>query len=186
MDKKARLKELLLKYSYQKREVRLASGRMSNFYFDGKQTTLHPEGASLVGELMLKRIRENFPQAQAVGGPTLGADPIATAIGLISYHQGAPLATFIVRKEPKGHGTNSWIEGSRHLRSGMRVVLVEDVITSGGSLLKACQRVSEAGLVPVGTVVIVDREEGGRENLESAGLAVVSLFKKSELIPERK
>jgi orotate phosphoribosyltransferase len=177
-----RLKELLLKYSYQKKNVQLASGKMSDFYFDGKQTTLHPEGATLVGRLMYETIRTNFPDAEAVGGPTLGADPIATAISVISQQQGHPLFAFIVRKEPKGHGTMNWIEGVSHLKPSMKVILVEDVITSGSSLLKACRQVKEAGFHPVGVVVIVDREEGGRETIEKEGLKVVSLFKKSELL----
>lgn len=178
-----RLKELILTYSYQQREVTLASGRKSNFYFDGKQTTLHPEGATLVGELMADRIFREFPQAQAVGGPTLGADPIAVAIGVVSFRRGFPLNTFIVRKAPKGHGTMSWIEGARHLKAGMRVVLVEDVITTGGSLIQAAKRVVNAGLVPVGVMVLVDREEGGKENIEKAGMKVLSLFKKRDLVP---
>jgi orotate phosphoribosyltransferase len=181
-EKLKRLKELILQFSYQKKEVTLASGRKSNFYFDGKQTTLHPEGSWLVGEAMYDLIREHFPQAQAVGGPTLGADPIATAVGMVSLRHPRPLWVFIVRKAPKGHGTMQWIEGSHHLRPGMRVVLVEDVITTGGSLLQAAERVSEADLVSLGAVVLVDREEGGKENLEEAGLKVLSLFKKSQLI----
>ncbi len=181
-DRLGRLKELLLRFSYQKRTVKLASGKMSDFYFDGKQTTLHAEGASLVGQLMFEAIQDHFPEARAVGGPTLGADPIATAVAVASQRGGAPLHAFIIRKEPKAHGTMSWIEGAAHLSPGMRVVLVEDVITTGGSILRACEHVRDASLVPVGVAVIVDREEGGREALEAAGLKVVSLFKKSDLI----
>lgn len=177
-----RLKELILQFSYQKREVKLASGRMSDFYFDGKQTTLHPEGAALVGQGMMDLIQGHFPEAGAVGGPTLGADPIATSVSLDSYRRGFPIPAFIVRKEPKGHGTMSWIEGAGHLKAGMRVVLVEDVITTGGSILKACRAVRDAGLVPLGVIVVVDREEGGREALEAEGLKVLSLFKKSDLV----
>ncbi len=177
-----RLKELILQFSYQKREVRLASGRMSDFYFDGKQTTLHPEGAALVGPGLMDLIQRHFPEAGAVGGPTLGADPIATSVSLTSYQRGFPIPAFIVRKQPKGHGTMSWIEGASHLKLGMRVVLVEDVITTGGSILKACRAVRDAGLVPLGVVVVVDREEGGREALEAEGLQVLSLFKKSDLV----
>jgi len=180
--KLARLKELILEFSYQKRQVTLASGRQSDFYFDGKQTTLHPEGATLVGSLMFDQIQENFPEVRAVGGPTLGADPIASAVSIISHFRTQPLSAFIVRKEPKGHGTMNWIEGARHLRPGMRVVLVEDVITTGGSILKACRHVQEAGLIPRGILVVVDREEGGREALEEAGLKVLSLFTKSSLL----
>jgi len=177
-----RLKELILQFSYQKREVRLASGRLSDFYFDGKQTTLHPEGATLVGQGMMDIIQEHFAEAGAVGGPTLGADPIATAVSMVSYRRGFPIPAFIVRKEPKGHGTMSWIEGASHLQAGMRVVLVEDVITTGGSILKASRAVRDAGLVPLGVVVLVDREEGGKEALEAQGLKVFSLFKKSDLL----
>ncbi len=176
------LKSIILKHSYQKRRIRLSSGRESDFYFDGKQTTLHPEGAALVGQLLWEKIRDHFPQAEAVGGPTLGADPIITSVGLAGYSRGFPHKMFIVRKEAKGHGTQSWIEGASHLRPGMRVVLVEDVITTGGSLLRAAHRVQAAGLVVVGYAVLVDREEGGKENLESEGVQVVSLFRKSELI----
>jgi orotate phosphoribosyltransferase len=181
----SRLKQLLLEYSYQEKEVRLASGRLSNFYFDGKQTSLHPEGATLIGQAMYELIQKNFPEVRAVGGPTLGADPIATAIAIASFQQGRPLYSFIVRKEPKGHGTMNWIEGAKHLEAGMKVVLVEDVITTGGSILKACQRVKEAGLNPLGVLVLVDREEGGREALEKEGLKVLSLFTKSELLQGR-
>lgn len=180
--RRQRLKELILQFSYQKREVRLASGRMSDFYFDGKQTTLHPEGATLVGQLMAELAGEHFAEAEAVGGPTLGADPIATAIAVTSFLRGFPLKSFIVRKEPKGHGTMNWIEGATHLKAGMRVILVEDVITTGGSILKACTAVREAGLIPVGVMVIVDREEGGREALEADNLRVRSLFTKTELL----
>jgi orotate phosphoribosyltransferase len=182
MNKRERLKEIILKYSYQQREVILASGRKSDFYFDGKQTTLHPEGAHWVGSLMMESIQNKFPAAQAVGGPTLGADPIATAVAMISFARGTPLPAFIVRKAPKGHGTMSWIEGGKHLRPGMRVVLVEDVITTGASLLTACEKVREAGLHPLGCLVIVDREEGGRQALEAAGLKVECLFTKSQLL----
>jgi len=181
-EKRQRLKDLILQFSYQKKTIRLASGRMSDFYFDGKQTTLHPEGGTLVGQLMGDLLREHFPEVQAVGGPTLGADPITTAITVTSFLRGFPVLGFIVRKEPKGHGTMNWIEGALHLQPGMRVVLVEDVITTGGSILKACTAVRDAGLVPLGVMVVVDREEGGREALEAEGLKVVSLFGKSELL----
>ncbi len=177
-----RLKELLLEYSYQKKEVRLASGKLSDFYFDGKQTTLHPEGACLVGHLCFQKIRQHFPETQAVGGPTLGADPMVTAIAINSFHLGFPLFSFIVRKTPKKHGTQNWIEGASHLKAGMRVVMVEDVITTGTSLLEAIEKAKAVGLVVVGSVVLVDREEGGRENLNHHGVSLISLFKKSELL----
>ncbi len=181
-EKQNRLKDLLLKYSHEAREVTLASGRKSHFYFDGKQTSLHPEGLNLIAEGMFELIQDNFPECQAIGGPTLGADPLVASVAMLSWQRREPLSGFIVRKTPKGHGTRQWIEGAKHLRLGMRVVLLEDVITTGGSLLTACEKVREAGFVVKGVVVLVDREEGGRENLEAANLQVVSMFKKSELI----
>ena len=181
-EKTQRLKEILLAYSHEAREVTLASGRKSSFYFDGKQTTLHPEGLSLVAEGMLELVLLHFPECQAVGGPTLGADPLTAGVVMQSWRNSSPLHGFIVRKNPKGHGTRAWIEGAKHLRLGMRVVLLEDVITTGGSLIRACEKVRAAGLVPKGVVVLVDREEGGREALEAEGLKVFSLFRKSELL----
>ena len=177
-----RLKEIILRWSYEKSPVVLASGRKSEFYFDGKQTTLHPEGLQIIAEWMGEILQRHFPEAQGVGGPTLGADPLVAAVGLLSWQRGFPIKTFIVRKTAKGHGTKNWIEGVKHLKPGMRVVLLEDVLTTGGSLLKACQRVREGGLVPVGAMVLVDREEGGRENLEAGGLKLFSLFTRSELL----
>lgn len=180
--KKQRLKDLILLYSHEDREVTLASGRKSHFYFDGKQTTLHPEGIYLISDAMFEIIRREFPECQAVGGPTLGADPLCAGVSLMSWQRAEPLQAFIVRKSPKGHGTQAWIEGAKHLKKGMRVVLLEDVITTGASLITACEKVRAAGLLPRGVVVLVDREEGGRENLEAQDLKVCSLFKKSELI----
>lgn len=177
-----RLRELLLKYSLKTGDITLASGKKSNFYFDGKQTTLHPEGLSLVSQLFFAKIREHFPEAEAVGGPTLGADPILSGIIVESFSKNHPLFGFIVRKEPKGHGTGAWIEGISHLKPGMKVVLVEDVVTSAGSILKAAEKVREFGLDIVGAVVIVDREEGGREALAAQKIPLQSLFRKSEFI----
>lgn len=182
MSDRSRLKELLLQLSYEQKEVRLASGRTSNFYFDGKQTALHPEGAYLIGKAMFDLIAVRYPQVQAVGGPTLGADPLVSAVSLTSHLQKKPLPAFIIRKEPKKHGTEAWIEGDKSLKPGMRVALLEDVITTGGSVLKAAEKAKAAGLQVELILVIVDREEGGREALMQQGFAVESLFRKSELI----
>src|SRR5690349_13646686 len=114
-----RLKSLLLDLSYEKREVTLASGAKSDFYINVKQTSLHPEGAHLIGSLFLEKILKEFPQAQAVGGPTLGADPLSTALSLVSHQQKHPLPAFIIRKEPKSHGTQAWVEGDKNLKPGM-------------------------------------------------------------------
>ena len=114
--------------------------------------------------------------AVGVGGMTLGADPLATATSLASRHRSMPLAAFIVRKEAKGHGTGAWIEGRRNLPAGSPVVLLEDVITTGGATLKALERVRLEGLVPLGVAALVDRQAGGRERLEALGLCVRPLF----------
>jgi len=176
------LKKIILEKSYEEREVTLASGRKSNFYFDSKQTTLHPEGSYLVGELFLNEIKAFGEEVKAIGGLTLGADPIATSVAMVSFLNKEPIAGFIVRKEPKSHGISQWIEGWKNLEKGMPVVIVEDVVTSGGSSMKAAEKVVEAGYKIVGIVALVDREEGGRENIEAAGYKLRSVFTKSQLI----
>ena len=183
MDKnnlKKRLFEIIKKISYEKREVILTSGRKSNFYFDGKQTTLHPEGAYLTGKLMYDIIKKAGVKVEAVGGPTIGADPIATSISIVSYLAGNPIPAFIVRKQPKGHGKNLWIEGNKNLKKGANVAIVEDVITTGGSILKAIEVVEKEGFKVSMVVVLVDREEGGRENIENKGYKLFSVFKRSD------
>lgn len=182
MDKKTRLKELLLKLSYEQREVVLASGRKSHFYFDGKQTSLHPEGAYLLGALFFDLLSQIHPSVEAVGGPTLGADPLVCAVSLTSRERNAPWPAFIIRKEPKQHGTQAWIEGEKNLRPGMRVAILEDVITTGKSSLEAAQKALDAGLKVVCIAAVIDREEGGREAIERAGYRLETLFTKSELI----
>lgn len=175
-----RLAAILREKSYEKRDVTLASGRKSTFYFDGKQTALHPEGGYLVGKLLWQAIEDAGVKVDAVGGLTLGADPLATATSLASYAAGKPVPAFIVRKEPKGHGTGQWVEGRKNIPAGSRVVILEDVVTSGGSALKAVDRVRQEGLEPTLIAAIIDRQEGGREAIEAAGLKLVSLFVKSE------
>lgn len=175
---RARLIEILRERSYQKKRVVLASGRESDFYVDGKQTTLHGEGAALVGSLIAARVH---PEAVAVGGLTLGADPIAAATAAMAWTQGRLLHAFIVRKEPKGHGTGAWVEGRRNLPDGAAVCIVEDTTTTGGSLLKAVDRAEAEGLRVVQCVTIVDREEGASEALAARGLTLESLVRRSEL-----
>jgi len=180
MDDRKRLFEIVKNLSYEKREVILTSGRKSNFYFDGKQTTLHPEGAYLVGKLMYDIIKNSGIDVKAVGGPTIGADPIATAITIVSYLNGNPIPAFIVRKQPKGHGKNLWIEGNKNLNRGDNVAIVEDVITTGGSILKAIEIVENEGYRVGMVLVLVDREEGGKEEIEKRGYRLFSLFRRSE------
>ena len=180
MSERSRLLELLTQLAYEKRQVTLASGRQSDFYIDTKQATLTAEGHYLTGRLVLHEIQSHFPKAQAVGGMTMGADPIASAVSLTSWEQAQPIPAFYVRKEPKGHGTGQWIEGKKGLPKPAQVVVVEDVVTTGGSTLKAIERCRSEGLDVVGVVAIVDREEGGKEAVEAAGVPMRALFKRSD------
>jgi orotate phosphoribosyltransferase len=180
--KRGRLLELLRERSFQEREVVLSSGKTSNFYIDCKQVSLDAEGASLIGELFHALIDEVAPSAIAVGGLTLGADPLATATSLASWHAGRPRAAFIVRKEPKGHGTNQWLESTR-LPAGAEVVVVEDVVTTGASTLKAIERARIAGLRVVHAVGLVDRLEGGREAVIQE-VPLTTLFTRRDFLPD--
>jgi orotate phosphoribosyltransferase len=179
---KSRLKELLLEKSYEKRDVVLASGQKSDFYFDGKQTSLHPEGAYLLGEIFLTMIQSLPVKIAAVGGPTLGADPLVTAVSLTSFLKKAPIPAFIIRKEPKKHGTGQWLEGIKNLKSGDRIVVLEDVVTSGKSSLDAVSRAREFGLDVYGILAVIDREQGGAAAIQAAGLAFDSIFTKTTLL----
>ncbi len=181
MSDREQLKKIILELSYEKRLVKLASGRESDFYFDGKQTTLHAVGGYLVGKLFYEAIKD-VPGVQAVGGITLGADPIATATSIAAHLDGTDMHAFIIRKEPKGHGTGQWLEGRKNLPAGTKVVIVEDVVTTGGSSMKAVNRAKEEGLDVLGIVTLVDREEGGRENIEAEGYWLKAIFTKSELV----
>jgi orotate phosphoribosyltransferase len=174
----ARLVALLKELSYQKKRVTLASGRESDFYVDGKQTTLHSEGAWLVGTLILNRLK---PEILGVGGLTIGADPIAAATAAVSFASGRPVHAFLVRKEPKGHGTRVYLEGRRNLPDGSPVCVVEDTTTTGTSLLQAIERVEAEGLKVAQCLTIVDREEGASEALRANGFVLESLVKRWEL-----
>jgi orotate phosphoribosyltransferase len=177
---RARLLALLTELSYAKRRVVLSSGRESDFYIDCKKTVLTAEGHYLVGRLLFARIREATPAAVGVGGLTMGADPLASAVSVLSHLAGHPLHAFLVRKEPKGHGTGQFVEGLSAFGAGARVAVVEDVVTSGASTIKAIERARAEGLVPVGAFAVVDREEGGREAIEALGVPVYSLFRKGD------
>ncbi|MBT0654126.1 orotate phosphoribosyltransferase [Geomobilimonas luticola] len=181
MTEREKLKSIIKELSYEKRKVTLASGRESDFYFDGKQTTLHAEGGFLVGRLFYEAIKD-VDGVQAVGGITMGADPIATATSVAALLDKKPLHAFIIRKEPKGHGTGQWLEGRKNLPKGTKVVIVEDVVTTGGSSMKAVRRAEEEGLTVLGIVTLVDREEGGRENIEKEGYWLKAIFTKSEVL----
>ena len=182
MDEKQRLKAILLEKSYRKGTFTLTSGKTSDFYVDGKQTTLDAEGSYLCGKLLFKLIQEESEPIGAVGGMTLGADPLVTAVSLVSFLEGAPIPAFIVRKEAKGHGTGNYIEGLKNMAAGCRVALVEDVVTTGGTLIKVIERVEAAGFQVGLVVTIVDRQEGGAAVLADKGYPLKALFTREELL----
>jgi orotate phosphoribosyltransferase len=180
---RARLLELLRALSFERRRITLASGKESDFYVDCRRTTFTAEGHVLVGRCVFDRVRRIQPLVRGVGGMTLGADPIASAVALTSFLAGEPIDAFVVRKEPKGHGTGQWIEGRKTIPDGSRVVVVEDVVTTGGSAIKAIERCREEKLVPVACIALVDRREGGREAIEAAGVPLDALFGREDFLP---
>ncbi len=177
-----RLRQLISKLSYRGGLFRLTSGKESDFYIDCKQTTLSAEGAFLCGKLFYDCIFNSGISISGIGGMTLGADPLVTAISIMSLIERKPIPAFIIRKEAKGHGTESWIEGKSNLLPGSPVALVEDVVTTGGTLIKAIKRTCQEGFNPVLILTLVDREEGGKEALESLGFSLVSLFTRKDII----
>ncbi|MDD5153275.1 MAG: orotate phosphoribosyltransferase [Desulfovibrionales bacterium] len=181
-NEKERLKAILIEKSYQKRKVVLTSGRESDFYIDCKQTTLSAEGAYLVGKVMFERIRKAPVKVQGVAGMTLGADPMVAAIAVASHIAGNPIHALIIRKEPKKHGTASWIEGKNNLPVGAAVTIVEDVVTTGGTLLKAIERAEAEGFKVVHVLALVDRNEGGRELLKEKGYDLEAVFTREDLV----
>jgi len=175
------LRALLADRSARRGQFTLASGRISSLYIDARLTTMSPEGLALIGPLGLDALHRAGWAVDAVGGLTLGADPIAYAISYASTLAGGPLVrAFTVRKEAKTHGTGRLIEGP--FRAGDRVAVVEDVITTGASALRAAEAVRAAGGHVTGVLALVDREEGGREALERAGLEVRSLTRAEEIV----
>ncbi len=176
------LRDLLRELSYEKRDVVLASGKKSDFYIDVKQTALNSKGSFLLGKLINVVVHDEFNGAKAVGGITMGADPLSTATSVLSYSQGGTLHAFYIRKEPKAHGTGRWIEGIKNVPSGTKVVILEDVVTTGGSTLKSCDRAKEHGLDILGIISVVDRQEGGREAIEEAGYKFISLVTKADIV----
>lgn len=165
VEKRARLLDIVKERSLRFGDFVLRSGKRSNFFLDGKGTTLSAEGAALVGEVLFDAIRDL--EVDAVGGLTLGADPIATAISIESWRQGRPIDAFIVRKETKDHGMGDRIAGT--LRPGSRVVIVEDTVTTGSAIQAAIDAVREAGHTIVKIVAIVDRGAGAADNFKAQG-----------------
>jgi len=166
---------LLRTEAYQEGDFTLSSGQKSHYYINCKPVTLSARGALLVGRLLLAELP---PKTQAVAGLTLGADPIVTAVSVVSAYERQPgqqLPALIIRKESKAHGTQAYIEGPV-LPPGTQITVLEDVVTTGGSALKAVKRLQDAGYVVNGVLGIVDRECGGRELFAAAGLSFQALF----------
>jgi len=174
MGSREELLRILKEKSILRGEFTLASGAKSSFYIDGKRTTFDPDGAYHLGHLLMDEIEKLPSKVDAVGGMSIGADPIVTAVGLAARERGYPLRIFVTRKSVKDHGTQKLIEGN--FRSGDRVVVVEDVMTTGGSTLQTIEAVRQAGGTVVAALVIVDREQGGRENLLREGVELISLY----------
>ena len=177
----ARLFVLLAERSARRGHFTLASGRTSEFYIDCRLTTMSPEGLALVGPLGLAALDATGWRVDSVGGLTLGADPVSYAIAYASALAGRPLRAFTVRKEAKAHGTGRLIEGP--FRTGDRVAVVEDVVTTGGSALRAIAAVRAAGGEVAGVLALVDREEGGREAIEAEGVPVRALARARDILP---
>jgi orotate phosphoribosyltransferase len=173
------LRDLLLARSVQQGDFVLASGRRSSFYIDARLTTMSGEGLAVIGGLGLDRLGARGWIPRSVGGLTLGADPVAYALALTARRRGLPLDAFTVRKQPKDHGTGKRIEGC--FTSGMPVVVVEDVLTTGSSARDAIKAVEAEGGRILGVLAVVDRQEGGRQSLEQAGYVVETLLTTTDL-----
>jgi orotate phosphoribosyltransferase len=175
------LARILYERGYERREVILASGQKSDFFIDCKQAVLTAEGHFLTGLLMLQAVR-GLDGVTVVAGVELGGCPLASAVSAQSARGGERLDAVYVRKEVKDHGTRKSVEGDRSMPAGTRVALLEDVVTTGGSTLRAISKLESAGAVVAGVIVLVDRQEGGREAIEAAGYKVVPLITKDEIL----
>jgi len=182
-----RLLELLVQHSFQQNAdpiFTLASGRKSRYYINCKKTTFMPDAMPLLGSLFFERIkaveRRDGQPIEGVGGLTLGADPIAYAIAYHSALQGMPIRAFSVRKEPKDHGAQKWVEGFD--QAGARVAIIEDVVTTGGSTLRAIEGALNAGFQIKAVLALVDRQEGGREELQKKGYMLESIYTTEDLL----
>jgi orotate phosphoribosyltransferase len=178
-----RLVDLLRVRSFERKRVILASGRESDFFIDCKQTILTAEGHALVGELMFDALA-GLPTCEAVAGVELGGCPLASAVSLVSFVRGRPLDALYVRKEVKDHGSRKLVENDKSLRPGLPVVILEDVITTGGSTLKAVDKLKSVGATVVGVVALVDRLEGGAEAIRAAGLPLLSICSRRDFLPD--
>ncbi len=180
MDDRDRLLAILKSSSYEEGEFILKSGKKSSFYIDARETTLNPEGMYLTGSIMYRMVRD-IPRIQAVGGVSVGADPLVCSVVLYAHSRQDNLSGFFIRKEPKGHGKNLWIEGAKNLTTGMDVVILEDVVTTGGSSIRAIEIAQNEGYNVRALIAILDRLEGGKEAIESKGYIFKSIFNINDL-----
>jgi orotate phosphoribosyltransferase len=181
---RARLKDIIRARSFGRGEITLASGRKSDFYFNLKPTMLDPEGAALLAELSLDALKDDA--LDYIGGLEMGAVPLAGAIAQLSWMKGRPIAAFFVRKKPKEHGARLSVEGLAKGESldGKRIVIVEDVTTTGGSAIKAVDAVRDAGGEVVLVFTMVDRDEGATEAFAAAGIPFRALYKAGEFLKD--
>ena len=178
---RARLAALLYEKSYMEGDFTLSSGRKSDYYFDCRQSSLNPGGAWLIGSIFMHMLQGTG--AKAVAGMTLGADPLVMATSMLAYHHEMYLPALIVRKQAKEHGAGRQIEGLANVTPGDGVVVLEDVVSTGGSVLKACKAVEEAGLKVLFVLCILDREEpGGAQAFAQAGYELRSIFTREQLV----
>lgn len=178
---KTRLLEILLEKSFKYSEkpiFKLASGKMSNYYINCKATTLDSEAMNLIGHIFYNKIKEHH--VNAIGGLTQGADPIAVAVAMISGIKDDPVNAFVVRKKAKEHGLKKLIEGNIH--EGDIVIIVDDVVTTGQSTIEAIENAKKEKLNIIKVIVLIDRQEGGRENIEKQGVPFESIFTKDDLV----
>lgn len=174
-ERRSALISVIRERSFREGNFQLASGKESSYYFDLKETTLNQEGMRLIGSLACDLMDKENLDPFAVGGMTLGADPVAVAIAYAAADCGKTLQSFIVRKEPKGHGTGQWIEGTKSYPEGAKVLMIEDVVTTGGSGIKSVQIAKNAGYEVLGLFTVVDRMEGGQEACDKEGIPLFSL-----------
>jgi orotate phosphoribosyltransferase len=177
-----RLKQLVKEKAYHEGPIKLASGKMSHYYLDARAVTLSSEGAYCVGHVLFDMIKDL--KIVAAGGPTMGADPMVGALAVASFLNHKPINTFLVRKTPKSHGRMLQIEGPA-LNAGEAVVLLDDVATTGGSLIDAIEILKKIDVFVEQAIVLIDREEGASENLARYSCPLVSVFKASEFFSKK-
>jgi orotate phosphoribosyltransferase len=176
------LLNLVAELSFQRKHVVLSSGKESDFYVDCKQTLLSPDGMALTGTVLVDEWQRQGLDIVAVGGPTLGADPMTCAFVLQARKRGIMIPGFFIRKEAKGHGTMAYVEGTKSMTPGSRVLVLEDVITTGGSSIRCIGHLRDAGFEVAHLFCLVDRKEGGREAIEAAGVPVTSMYTRDDFM----